>query len=759
MSINALLKGLNEPQREAVTHPGGPIMVIAGPGAGKTRVLTHRLAYLIHQGIPPYRLLALTFTNKAAREMKERVDQLLGQQVRDLWIGTFHSVFARLLRREGGRLGYEPDYSIYDTDDSRRLIATIIKDLKLDKDQYKDRRIQHRISLLKNAMITPDAYFRMADLVAQDETAGIPEFGKIYATYQKRLRAANAMDFDDLLLNMYLLLEHFPDVLYKYQHFFDHVLIDEFQDTNRVQYLIARKLVGVHENLFVVGDDAQSIYAFRGANIENIFAFQRDFPDHKLVRLEQNYRSTKTIVEAANNLIRHNERQIQKRLWTTNPPGEKIQLIKAANDDHEGRMVVGDIFERMMQHHLRPGQFAILYRTNAQSRPFEEALRRQGIPYRVYGSLAFYQRREIKDVIAYLKVVVNPHDDVSLLRIINFPPRGIGQTTIDRLRVYATQRGISIWEAMRQVERVEGLSQRSRQAVQRFVAMIEALRTDLEKEDAYTMASRILQRSGIVDFWKQKQAQEPEARDRLEHIDSLMAGIKDFMEHEKELAPDEDDTTPPLARFLQSISLMTDQDLDDDQQDAVKLMTLHAAKGLEFDHVYIVGLEEGLLPSFLSLNSPEEIEEERRLFYVGITRARHTLTLSFAQERYRHGRMFYPEPSRFIKELGNVVEPPLELIVGESEPAFPTADRTPTLRPYSHTNTVKRTQSATTVAFVPDDPLQVEKGMEIIHQKFGRGKVLDVSGQGQQKVALIRFEDAGTKKIMLRFAKLKILKS
>ncbi len=755
MSAIKLLEGLNDKQQEAVLAIDGPVMVIAGPGSGKTRVLTHRLAYMIANGIKPHNIVALTFTNKAAREMKERVEKLIGRHIKDLWIGTFHSIFAKILRREGGRLGYEPDYSIYDTDDVKQLLKELIKTMDLPDELYKLNTVARRISELKNSMVTPEDYFRRADLMAEDEAAGREHFGKLYLTYQKRLRAANAMDFDDLLLNMYLVLQHFPDALYKYQNLFEYIMIDEFQDTNKVQYEIAKKLAGIHENLFVVGDDAQSIYAFRGANLENIFAFQRDFPDHKLIRLEQNYRSTQTVVEAANNLIKHNTRQIHKRLWTTNPKGEKIRILRGEDESHEGRKIASDIFERVMRKHLRYSQFAILYRTNAQSRPIEEALRKQGIPYRIVGSLEFYKRKEIKDALAYLKVVINPHDDVSLLRIINLPPRGIGKTTIEKLQIYAQEKGISLWQAMKRAIKEKLFHERTLNAIDSFITMIEALRLKLNNTDAYDLAKTILERSGLLEHYKKISQKDIDQKERIENIESLLAGIKEFTENEDlDELTEEEKELPPLVRYLQSISLMTDQDMAPESVDAVTLMTLHAAKGLEFDHVYIAGVEEDLLPSYLSANDPEAIEEERRLFYVGITRARHSVTLSYARKRYKYGKEFSPEISRFVDELGDEV-----IDLPKSDPAV-TVKHLASEQRAVHRAREKKPQPTTAIPlknFVPDNPFSVKEGNVIVHNKFGIGKVIQIEGEGTQRIALIRFQDK-TRRIMLKYAKLKILK-
>ncbi len=757
MSMVKLLEGLNDRQQEAVLTIEGPVMVIAGPGSGKTRVLTHRLAYMIAHGIKPYNIVALTFTNKAAREMKERIENLIGKHVKDLWIGTFHSIFARILRREGGRLGYEPDYSIYDKDDSKQLLKELIKSLDLPDELYKVNIVMSRISELKNSMITPEEYMRRSDLMFEDASAGREDFGKLYLTYQKRLRSANAMDFDDLLLNMYLILQHFPDALYKYQNLFEYIMIDEFQDTNKVQYEIAKKLAGIHENIFVVGDDAQSIYAFRGANLENIFSFQKDFPDHKLIRLEQNYRSTQTIVEAANNLIKHNTRQIHKRLWTTNPKGEKIRILRGEDESHEGRTIANDIFERVMRKHHKYSQFAILYRTNAQSRPIEEALRKQGIPYRIVGSLEFYKRKEIKDALAYLKVVINPHDDVSLLRIINLPPRGIGKTTLEKLQIYANEKNASLWETMKSAIKEKLFAERTLKAFDSFITMIEALRLKLKDNNAYDLAKEILERSGLIEHYKKVGKKDVEQKERIENIESLLAGIKDFSENEDESTlTAEEKELPQLVRYLQSISLMTDYDTAPENVDAVTLMTLHAAKGLEFDHVYISGVEEGFLPSYLSANDPEAIEEERRLFYVGITRARLSVTLTHARKRFRHGNEYYPEISRFVDELGDEV-----IDLSRSEPDVVVRQIEYSRKREVNTNR-ERSATTQTVAlplknFVPDNPFSVKMGNIIVHNKFGIGKVIQIEGEGTQKVALIKFQDK-TRKIMLKYAKLKILK-
>jgi DNA helicase-2/ATP-dependent DNA helicase PcrA len=602
------LSELNESQYNAVTTIDGPVMIIAGPGSGKTRVLTYRIAYLIKNGIDPFRIMALTFTNKAAAEMRERISHIVGSEARNLYMGTFHSVFARILRVEAQRLGYPSNFTIYDPDDAKSLIKSIVKEEGLNDKLYKPATVYYRISSAKNALLDAKKYKENVDLVSDDESSGRPKIADLYAKYQDRCFKAGAMDFDDLLLKMYELLTKFPEVLYKYQKRFTHVLIDEFQDTNFAQYEIVKLFAAQHENVCVVGDDAQSIYAFRGATIANILNFERDYPDLKVFKLEQNYRSTEHIVTAANDIIKHNKAQLSKNIWTDNKGGEKIKVYKTASDTDEARIVADTIFDQKMRQHLKHSEFAILYRTNAQSRSFEEALRRLNIPYKIYGGLSFYQRKEVKDFISYLRVVVNPNDEEALKRIINYPVRGIGNTTIDRLIVTASEKDVSLWHVVEHPEVIDDTQARAKGLIKNFSIMIKSFRAMLPTKNAYEIAEYIGKQTGLIDeLYKDKTV---EGISRFENIQELLNGIKEYTVAEKpEYEEDEVRPENDLAAYLQQISLLTDiDDEKSDDREKVKLMTIHAAKGLEFASVFIVGLEENLFPSIMSMNSREDLE-------------------------------------------------------------------------------------------------------------------------------------------------------
>ncbi|MGB1830587.1 MAG: ATP-dependent helicase, partial [Flavobacteriaceae bacterium] len=642
--LNSFLETLNEAQQKPVLHKEGPLIVIAGAGSGKTRVLTYRIAHLMASGVDSFSILALTFTNKAAREMKGRIADLVGEsEAKNLWMGTFHSVFARILRQEADKLGYPSNFTIYDTQDSDRLIAAIIKEMGLDKDIYKYKQIRSRISAFKNSLITVKAYYNDYDLQEADTMAKRPQMGAIYKEYVERCFKAGAMDFDDLLLRTNELLNRFPKVLAKYQDRFRYILVDEYQDTNHSQYLIVRALSDRYQNICVVGDDAQSIYAFRGANINNILNFQKDYEDVALYRLEQNYRSTKTIVAAANSIIQHNKNKIDKVVWTSNDTGPPIQLNRLPTDAEEGRHVASSIFEFKMQERRKNADFAILYRTNAQSRALEDALRKRDIPYRIYGGLSFYQRKEIKDVLAYLRLIVNPKDEESLKRVINYPARGIGQTTVDKLVIGAKQHGLSLFETMIKASEL-GLSLHSGALTKlsNFVTLLQRFKIENETLNAFEITDLVTKKIGLVQELKKDAT--PEGVARIENVEELLNGIRDFTEGQRELA----DATGSLSEFLEDVALATDLDQDDDPSiDRVALMTIHLAKGLEFPYVYIVGLEEDLFPSAMSLNTRAELEEERRLFYVALTRAEERAFLSYTLSRYRWGKLIDAEPSRF----------------------------------------------------------------------------------------------------------------
>ncbi len=643
------LESLNEVQRQAVTHTDGPVMVIAGPGSGKTRVLTFRIAYLIEQGVVPQRILALTFTNKAAREMKERIASVVGTKGDRVWAGTFHSIFARILRVEATKIDYPPTFTIYDRDDSKSLVGDIVKEMRLDPKPYNPGTVLARISSAKSNLITPELYSKDEDLLIYDRMNKRPLIHEIYTRYTDRCMQAGAMDFDDLLLQMYRLLkENRENVREKYQRHFEYVLVDEFQDTNYLQYAILKLLThypGSAHHVCIVGDDAQSIYSFRGATIENILQFEHDFPEVVTYKLEQNYRSTEHIVQAANKVIKHNNKQIPKEIWTQLGLGQKIKLIKAMSDVEEGRIVVSTILEYKNRHHFENRDIAILYRTNAQSRIFEEHLRKQNLPYRIFGGVSFYQRKEVKDMLAYLRLIVNDRDDAALKRIINYPKRGIGKTTVDQVAEMAVGQGMPMWQIL-----MEGMGQRKGK-LPVFVNLIQRFKQKAETLNAYDVAVLVAGESGIMEELRQDTSQE--GIGRLENVNALLDGIKEFVEND---VVDNDaeaiSTDRSLATYLAQIALLTDMDEgENEQQDYISLMTTHTAKGLEFPSVFVVGLEENLFPSYLSMGSPDQLDEERRLFYVAITRAKQILTLSYAGSRYQFGQFRFNDPSRFLEEI------------------------------------------------------------------------------------------------------------
>ncbi|MGB2415007.1 MAG: ATP-dependent helicase, partial [Flavobacteriaceae bacterium] len=639
------LNQLNEAQLAPTLQKEGPMIIIAGAGSGKTRVLTYRIAYLMSEGVDPFNILSLTFTNKAAREMKTRIASIVGDsEAKNLWMGTFHSVFAKILRIEADKLGYPSNFTIYDTQDSQRLISSIIKEKKLDKDIYKYKQVQSRISSYKNSLITVKAYFQNPELKESDAMAKRPEMGEIYKEYVSRCFKAGAMDFDDLLLKTNELITRFPEVLAKYQDRFRYILVDEYQDTNHSQYLIVRALSDRFQNICVVGDDAQSIYAFRGANINNILNFQKDYDNVKLFRLEQNYRSTKNIVNAANSIIEKNQTKLEKVVWTANEEGPKIIVNRSLTDGDEGRYIASTIFDNKMQNQAKNGDFAVLYRTNAQSRSIEDALRKRGLEYRIYGGLSFYQRKEIKDVLSYLRIIINPSDEEALKRIINFPGRGIGQTTIDRLIVSANEHDKTIFEILKHLDELPiNINAGTKTKLQNFRTMIESFKVMSQTANAFDLAEHVCKVSGLIQEFKKDGT--PEGISRMENIEELLNGIKDFVEGQQELA----DSTGSIAEFLEDVALATDLDNEEgEDSDKVALMTIHLAKGLEFPFVYIVGLEEDLFPSAMSMSTREELEEERRLFYVALTRAEKQAYLTYALSRYRWGKLVDSEPSRFI---------------------------------------------------------------------------------------------------------------
>lgn len=774
------LAKLNDVQREAVQNTKGPVMIIAGAGSGKTRVLTYRIAYLMQQGVDPFQILSLTFTNKAAREMKLRISGVVGAEAKNLWMGTFHSVFARILRTEAGKLGYPSNFTIYDTDDSKSLIRDILKEQGLDDKIYKPSMVLNRISSAKNNLFNWHDYQENTELVNDDQLSGKPKIGLLFELYSKRCFKAGAMDFDDILYNTFRLLTEHNDALNKYQNKFQYVMVDEFQDTNFAQYLIVKKLSARHENICVVGDDAQSIYAFRGANIQNILNFEKDYPDLKTFKLEQNYRSTKNIVQAANSVISNNRSQLKKEVWTDNEAGNRIKLMRALSDNEEGQMVAQQIFSDKMNQYLKNSDFAILYRTNAQSRSMEEALRRQNIPYRVYGGISFYQRKEIKDLLAYFRLAINSQDEEAIKRVINYPKREIGKTSLDRLIVAANEQGLSVWTVMENIHDFNtGINGPTRERILEFVAMVKSWQIMLPNYPAYELASHIANASGLLrELYTDR---TPEGVSHYENIQELLNGIKEFSENgavplESPSVELNTQSLRTLDLYMQDIALLTDADKGNEQdQNKVQLMTIHSAKGLEFNHVFIVGLEENLFPSQLSLNSRTDLEEERRLFYVAITRAEKSLTMSYSASRYRWGNLTSSEPSRFLEEIDPAT---VEAILPKakdkevvenwnsfgnqnyqsnrtSRPSTASpAQKTPVAVPQGFRKAA--VAQVTKSDFKADDSSLIQVGMNVEHEKFGSGKVISMEGKFPDSKALILFDGFGQKQLLLKFAKLKI---
>jgi len=770
MSVNKdYLKELNEAQRAPVLHKDGPLMIIAGAGSGKTRVLTYRIAHLMNEGVDPFHILSLTFTNKAAREMKERIAKIVGpSEAKNIWMGTFHSVFARILREEADKLGFPRDFTIYDTQDSLQVIKQIIKEMNLDTDIYKPKIILNRISQYKNSLITVRAYFNNPELMEADMYAKRPETGSIYQKYVDKCFRAGAMDFDDLLLRTNELLTRFPEVLMKYQKRFQYILVDEYQDTNHSQYLIVRALSNRHHNLCVVGDDAQSIYSFRGANIQNIFNFKRDYPEAEIYKLEQNYRSTKNIVGAANALIEKNKEKLPKVVWTANEEGEKIKVIRTYSDSDEGRFVASDIWENMQRNQMHPKDFAILYRTNSQSRAMEDALRKKGVPYMIYGGLSFYQRKEIKDILAYLRLVVNQKDDEALRRVINFPARGIGATTMDRLTLAADKYKVSLFDVVENINKLDlKINKGTKKRIEDFALKIKSFQALAKEKDAFEITDYILKNTGLLQEYKKDIT--PEGLSKVENIQEMMNAIQDFIDVQKE----EPEADISLTSYLQDVALYTDLDKKNEDDNKVTLMTVHMAKGLEFPHIYIVGMEEDLFPSAMSVNTRAELEEERRLFYVALTRAEKKATISFAESRYRWGKLNYTEPSRFISEIdekflefnykpGELAANPFldDDIFGspnlshdkkagkkEKKSLFKKPKKNPNPLPKN----LKKV-SELNVNYIPPSDLKV--GDKVKHAKFGAGEITSFIDQGSNKKAIIKFANGQEKKLLLKFAKL-----
>lgn len=754
-----LLQQLNEPQQEAVKTINGPVMVIAGAGSGKTRALTYRIAYMLQQGIDAFSIMSLTFTNKAAEEMKERVMSLVGHtEARNVWMGTFHSVFARILRAEAQYIGFTPQFAIYNTDDSKSLIKNILKDFNLDTKSYPPSAVLNRISTAKSNLISDEEYINNAEIKDADFQSKKPLIGEIYKSYNTRLKRANAMDFDDILFYTNLLFRDNAEILYKYQRRFKYILVDEYQDTNYAQYLIVKKIAALYQNLCVVGDDAQSIYAFRGANIQNILNFKNDYPDYVLIRLEQNYRSTQTIVEAANHVIAYNKDQINKKVWTDKGLGDSITLLHATSDSEEGILVANSIFGYKMSRQLNNKDFVILYRTNSQSRSMEEALRKQNIPYIIYGGTSFYNRKEVRDLLSYFRITINPQDEEALLRVINYPLRGIGKTTTERLMAVANEKNINIWDLINSPELMS--IEINRGAVSKivdFVNMIKSFQSLQTKMNAFELAKYINSSVGLIQALKEEDT--PESVSRVENIEELLNAIMEFSDKQFDETTGEQHEVS-LANFMQDVALLTDHDVKDKgDDDHVTLMTIHAAKGLEFPYVYVVGLEENLFPSIMSLSTRAELEEERRLFYVAITRAKEKLTLSYAESRYRWGETILCEPSRFLSEID-------EAFFDKTQKASFKGTSSETIQKpnlsrgnFKPLRQVEARQTTTTNSGDVDasDPEDIQAGMTVMHQKFGKGKVLSVEGAGANKKASVQFVLSGQKQLILKFARLKII--
>ncbi len=756
----AYLDELNERQLEAVKNIYGPTMVIAGAGSGKTRALTFRIAYMMEQGIDPFNIMALTFTNKAAKEMMQRIGTIVGDtEAKNITMGTFHSVFSRILRFNADRLGYPSNFTIYDTQDSKSLIRDIVKGFNFDDKIYKPSTVFGRISSAKNNLISPEAYENNDEIRTEDRMANRPDLFRIYKAYSSRCFKAGAMDFDDLLYQMNVLLRDFPDVLSYYQQKFQYILVDEYQDTNFAQYLIVKKLAASYENICVVGDDAQSIYSFRGANIQNILNFKKDYPDFKLFKLEQNYRSTKNIVEAANSVIARNKDQIKKHVWTGNDEGKKIHVIRTLTDNEEGKVIANKIFDLSKSSGCSYNDFAILYRTNKQSRSFEESLRKINIPYKIYGGLSFYQRKEIKDLLGYFRLAANPYDEEALKRVINYPKRGIGKTSLEKVIIAANQYGVSAWDIIHNFEQYPvSINAGAKSKITDFVTMIRSFSAQIDKLDAYSLAQEIAKSSGILKELYNDKDKGPEEVERYQNIEELLAGIKEFTISRTE------DESKSLSEFMLDVALLTDADQDVDQdRNHVTMMTIHSSKGLEFPHVYLVGLEENLFPSQMALNSRMDLEEERRLFYVAITRAENTCTLSYATSRFQWGNLITSERSRFVDEISSeylLHETPErgrgQSLTGKSfdRPFHGGLNKNLGSRSLKPLNNVISTSDKNKIN---SDNLKV--GYNVEHERFGKGKITKLEGKGPDQKATIFFPRHGTKTVLLRFANLKLIEN
>ncbi|HBG69413.1 MAG: ATP-dependent DNA helicase [Bacteroidetes bacterium GWF2_43_63] len=783
----SFINNLNDVQRDAVTCTEGPVMVLAGAGSGKTRVLTYRVAYLIQSGVQPHNILALTFTNKAAREMKERIFQLVGgAKAHSLWMGTFHSIFARILKIESEKIGYPKDFTIYDTDDSKSVVKAIVREFQLDDKAYNPGYVLNRISAAKMNLINPEQYKNDPEIQYQDKTAKKPQITEIYKEYWNRCKRSAAMDFDDLLFNTNLLMHHYPEVLKKYQDRFEYILVDEYQDTNYAQYLILKRLAALRENICVVGDDAQSIYGFRGANIQNILNFNKDYPSVHTFKLEQNYRSTKTIVAAANSVIQNNQSQLHKMVWTGNDEGEMISLLKASNDVDEALLIANSIFHTRMTYHLKNSDFAVLYRTNAQSRAMEDALRKLNIPYRVYGGMSFYKRKEVRDLIAYFRIVINPNDNEAFYRIVNYPARGIGNTTLHKLSVHASEQEVPVWNILQNIDIYHhDFNASTIKRLKDFMELVRHYQLQLDSSTAWELATKIATGSGLIKELFEDRS--PEGVTRYQNIESVLNGIRSF---EDEFEQANDGEKPSLSDFLQMVSLLStvDEGEDKDNPDRVSLMTVHSAKGLEFPYVFIAGLEENLFPSSMSMGSRAEIEEERRLFYVAVTRAMQKLTLSYADTRLKWGELNFCTPSRFLEELdsslldipqkfspGNKLKENTEFSVKSQNttPGYTFREKTQKASGHSYNKKAQDSSSPefkkkevpqpkSAPAFSDSEIADVEdimEGMRVEHARFGAGTVILIEGIGQNKKAMVEFDAAGQKQLVLRFARLKAVKN
>ena len=742
------LQKLNEQQKLPVIHKNGPLIVIAGAGSEKTRVLTYRIVHLINQNIDPFNILALTFTNKAAAEMKKRISESVGDsQARNIWMGTFHSVFARILRSEAPLLGYPTNFTIYDTYDSERLVSNIIKELNLNKDHYKAKQIRNRISSLKNNFITVENYFNNPEMIEVDKMSKRSEFGIIYKRYVERCFRSSVMDFDDLLLKTNELLNKFPEVLSKYQDKFRYILVDEYQDTNYSQYLIIKALSDRHQNLCVVGDDSQSIYSFRGANIDNILNFKKHYPDCKTYKLEQNYRSSNNIVQCANSLIQNNQFKLDKTIWTQNSDGEKITINKSISDSDEGRFVASNIFERKNNEFLSNSSFAVLYRTNAQSRAVEDALRKINIEYQVFGGLSFYQRKEIKDILAYLRLIENLNDEESLRRIINFPSRGIGQTTLDKLTLVSERQNISLFDSISNLNDPSvKINKGTIEKLENFRNQILSFKVFSQNNNAYETVSHIINKIQIVNFYKNEGSLE--SFNRIENIEELVNGINDFIEGQEELF----ESDKSLSRYLEDVALYSETDKQVSNE-KVSLMTVHMAKGLEFPIVYVLGMEENLFPSIMSINSREEVEEERRLFYVAMTRAEKSLTLSYCNQRFKWGNLIECEPSRFLSEIDNKYTNKNSLDQQQPSHIDNTLLRLRNFKKRKNISKLKSFKSSSQKI-----KINIKINDVVFHERFGKGEVKQIEEDGENSRATINFNNSGEKKVLLKFAKLKVIK-